>query len=463
VARLVHTRESNISHAKKRHSTGKKIWIFSPFERSYRMMTIQLRDDAIPSLIKVEDLGASDGLDLVSQSGYRQGDTAILILPRYQAILKTLRIPSVETKRIALMMAHEIRSLVPWGEEDALWGYRIIQRDEEGYGTVLVSALQQEYVANHYDALVQSGIELTNITLSTHALNALAALLPDQERPAILHIGNGIAEYVRLSDRNVAFSRGVNSGADPSVLYQQSLDLDVRRHGDDSRHTSLICINEDPAAPHAKNAVPGATSLEELKLDDWPNASDAEAIGIGAALNHLGSPETENLLPETALHMIQRRKVLNSAKWFSISFSCLIALVVVLGWFYVSQEQAIIENTRAELELLEQTEGDLLIQHEELNQYKKEYKSVSRPLEVILALYDLTPQQIAINRYRYSENGPVILGGEATSMNALFAYMETLQKSSLFSKIDLDNNVKPPTSINSLVDFKITCTLRDTK
>lgn len=424
---------------------------------TYRLSSVQLRADDVQSVVHRDSVSAGSATESLRELGYVHGHKAVLVLPRHLAILKTLRVPATDPEQIAQMAPHEIRTLMPWPEEESLWGYRIESCGDDGYATLLVSILQRSNVIEHCECLKAMGIALTHVTLSTLSIQTIAEHLEDDERPAILHIGEGVSEYVRFANRRIAFSRGVNSGTDSTLVLEESMALDARKHGDDAEITSLVTIAEELLDTTPLVSTVPIVSIDNILSVFGSELNGSDALCIGASLGTLEALPSENLLPESAQRVWQRKRLLKSIQYFALSLISLIGILFLLAWYYVDTQQALIESTQLEIQELNNEVGDLKTQTEELQQLSGNLSSVSAPLTIVLELYERTPSQIAINYFRYSESGNIVMGGEAPNMDVVWDLTGALQESSLFVNVKVSHVSQPKVGQAASVDFKISC------
>jgi Fimbrial assembly protein (PilN) len=431
--------------------------------QSYRICAVRQHNGLIQSIQRIDSLSPDNATKVIQDLKYRRGADTILVIPRHLAVVKFIRVPSIEPQQIDDMILHEIRPITPWPEEEGVWGYTIEHLGEDGYAHILVVMVRKAVLQQHYDELKSMGIELTHITLSTLALQSLLERTEDNERPAIMHVADGTTEYIRLSQNRIAFTRGVNSNTPPSLMFQQSTELDLRKNGDASHYTSLVAINETDDSTfttHLDNSEAGHTCSVDRNFSvllNQENVSNSDMLCAGAFLRVSTSSPTENLLPDTVKKTLRLRHFLQTVKWFALSLAWLVSVVVAIGWFDVHTQRILIESTQAEIQQLKQEVGDLDIQSRDLAQLSSQFSSVSAPLTILLELYEITPNKIAINYFRYADSGTIVIGGEAPSMDDVISYIGILQKSETFLDVSSNNISKPNTGTSSLVDFKLSC------
>ena len=80
-------------------------------------------------------------------------------------------------------------------------------------------------------------------------------------------------------------------------------------------------------------------------------------------------------------------------------------------------------------------------------------------LNILSELYDLTPLEISLTSIRLKEKGAFSIRGEASSMSAVFSYVNDLEKSMFFKTVKTKYTSKKKVDNQELVDFEIAAVL----
>jgi Tfp pilus assembly protein PilN len=81
-------------------------------------------------------------------------------------------------------------------------------------------------------------------------------------------------------------------------------------------------------------------------------------------------------------------------------------------------------------------------------------------LEVLTALYELAPQEVQLSDIRFDEQAKFTIRGTATSMSAVFSFVDSMDKSKYFKNVKTKYTTKRKEGLKDVTDFEINCLLR---
>lgn len=436
-------------------------------EDRFRIAAVQTDKGFVSSFQFDEFEGPEEARDAMARLKYRKGLPTVLALPRRQAILRWIRLPVTEAADLAQMVPHEARILAPWPEAEGAFSYRAYASGTEGYSSVLIVLVRKSVLEDYLGRLHNLGIAPTRVEVSTLSLGRLLRETPADERIAIARSGPSGLEFARYRDTAPVFSRGMDQGETLPDLVTGSLALDERKHGPEERCTSLVLAGDgiEEAREEIQRRLPGTRvlSLEEFHLpvlNGVDGLHSHEMACVGAAMGGVAGEATENLLPAPEQLKLATRTLLRTGAQFAALAAVLVTLAVLLGLHYFAEERDYAQATRQRIEALRNQVGDLDVQSTQLGLLKSELTAISLPLEVVLELYDRTPDNIALNKFHFDARGSLNLGGEASSFDAVHNYLETLNKSPVFSDIELRSSAKSQNSASEFVDFRLDARIR---
>ena len=341
------------------------------------------------------------------------------------------------------------------------------QPDAEDYSTVSLFMVRRDVLRGHLARLRDWGLMPSRIEASVLSLKRLVGALND-ERPAVFVVGADGLEYVRFSEGHVAFSRGTDAADDPIEMLSRSIALDIRRNGSRERCTSLVLAGDRPldASQLVRRTALRAPvrSMREIPVPGLNGAASmdpADALCIAAALGSRTPGPDSNLLPERESRALALRRLPRLASALVAAVAWLALVLFSIGYHYVSLEVGRTERAERVIRALEGEVGDLNEKNEALELLAGERGRVSLPLRVVLELYEQTPQAIALNSLSYDAWRPLVFGGEAPSFPVLYGYVNKLVESELFDNVEIKHGVKPRVGGQELVEFKVTCTVRE--
>lgn len=436
----------------------------------FRVASVRVMGGIVSAYEFGEFRNAEEARDVLSTIGYRRGRETVLAVPRREVILKWVRVPAVDPDEIKRMVPHEARVLAPWPELDGTYAFRVCDRDDDGYSTVMIVLAPIGLIGGYLDELAEFGLSPTRVEVSTLSLGRLLDGVDPDERMAIARVDSSGLEFARYRDGEPMFSRGMSSDETLQSLVSASLALDERKHGAEESCTSLLLATEDTAegpegfGEHASDIeVVSFDAFHPPVLNGVEGLKSSQAVCVGAALGGGEDGLTENLLPKRERLKLEVRALLAEVARLAATVACLGLLLFFVGQHYFSEERDHLARTRDEIEAIRQQVGDLDVKSSQMRIVKSELATVSLPLEVVLELYERTPNDIAVNRFHYDAGGSVTLGGEAKSFESVHAFLGVLNGSELFDKVELKYSSKSTGTSSSFVDFRVVARIDSTR
>ncbi len=437
-------------------------------EWAFRAVTVLVSDGAAKQIkesrVLVADSDSASGKATAMRLG---ADTpVVLAIPRWEAIIRTVRVPTSDPTQIARMIPFEAASHLPWPPEESEVAYELQETDTDGFATVQLFMARKDVIEGYLRQLKDFGISPTRVELSVVALTRLLASSDDPERPALFVVGKCGVEYLRLAGGHHSFSRGAAAEAAPSEMLRRSQDLDKRRHGPRQSHTSLtLAGTDDNIIEQSLDSEHGAPPIRRISDVDFASLNGAgpiaseDAVCVAATLGARDASPSSNLLPERQARRLTARKLFRQLRVLALLTSWSVFAASGVGYACFSQQELRADRAEQGITALQGEEGDLREQSRAVLLLKGERGKVALPLRVVLELYERTPQQIAINSMRYDGRGNLEVSGEALSFPEVYRYMNDLLGSELFQNVEMKHSSRPQSTGTKLVEFKVTCTV----
>jgi len=287
------------------------------------------------------------------------------ILPRHDATLRILTLPSQDAAEIASMVALGAADLVPYPIEEMRVAHQCLASLPSGESRVLVVLVRHATVDAHIAAMAEAGLEPRQIYLSTACLVAAAADLDATGDVALLHMEPRSLELVAVRGGELLFSRGVVQGApwdfaEPhgrELLAYEARELlaAYRREKDDGRGADVIHVSASGFPPDRVAALLAEATGKDCRAaetgqDLSPGGEYCPATLAGALrLARGGGPLTLPLAPPA----LARRRAVKGAM-YRLAHGLLLAAIILaplLIWFgqAVWQRQQLIASLREEI------------------------------------------------------------------------------------------------------------------
>lgn len=176
-----------------------------------RVLSAKIPDEVIPA--HPEQMGRH--IRAVLQQEGVHARSAIVAIPRDQAILKTLRVPAARPADLPGIVGIQIAKELPFAASEAVIDFVAGGRAAESAGTMdlLVAAIRRELIQLYEETIAAAGLKLERIGLRPYAhklavCEALKFALP--ERVLFIDVHPLLTEIGVLRDGSLAFSRAAS-------------------------------------------------------------------------------------------------------------------------------------------------------------------------------------------------------------------------------------------------------------
>ena len=207
--------------------------------------------------------------------------SALVDIPRDQAVLNTLHLPAAARDELPGMVQIQIAKELSFPVSDAVVDFTLGPRQENGTTVdVLVAAVRKEVVQQYEATLAAAGLKLDRIGLRPHASKtAICSALKDSlpERLVFIDVRPTFTEVDVLREGHLAFSRA----ASVMVPEQSAEDTSLTVVGRDDEAGAGLNVISGPSAFGVESAV-SALLLELTRSVEAYRAKDP-----GAKIDHV--------------------------------------------------------------------------------------------------------------------------------------------------------------------------------
>ncbi len=220
---------------------------------------------------------------------------AIVDIPRDQAILKTLNLPSSRADDLPGMVEIQIARELPFPAAEAVIDFVVSGSMEGGTSDVLVAAVRRE-VLGHYEAVMRhAGLKLERVGLRPYANQvAIAELLKHAipEQVLIIDLGPSLTEIDVLRNGSLAFSRAASV----------AIPIDVARTIGGTGLRLSIPLDASSSSAEAGPVGAGESVISALVVEVTRSIEAYRTTDAGASVDHVvigGDFGIEETLAET--------------------------------------------------------------------------------------------------------------------------------------------------------------------
>ena len=412
--------------------------------------------------------------------------SAVLIIPRTQAIFREIRIPSADPTELHQMMSLQVENINPnLNKEDVVYDY-LARTLKDKTSLVLLYLMKKELVKQQMMRIKGCGVPLKNVFLSSEATAKLMVewlKKSNQEGTVgVIEIDRLCTEVIVLNQEKILFSRGMNLGIED--LSEKKITLDqfledlvftlmvYHRSKADTGIERLILtglIGSATAELTEKLSERLAKPIHQISMTELLQTTQVTE-GIEKTLQAQislipllgGIVHQENLtmdfFPEE-VHSEERRK--DFKKTLAIGVMLVALLFTIWGVILticIGQKQILVNQ-------LVNTSSQLKPIAKELEDFKRRLSTVKELvikrkmlLESLNLLYEKAPKEVFLTSFDYSANPAKLdVQGAAVTLKAIFDYVGNLKNVTVFKDIDLKyTNKKKTEKGDAAFEFRIT-------
>lgn len=142
----------------------------------------------------------------------------------------------------------------------------------------------------------------------------------------------------------------------------------------------------------------------------------------------------------------------------------MLALVIMMAWGigsakHLDNREVYLERLRSELAKISKTAKPLEDIERRFELLEARNLNVSSSLDILHELHAIVPADAALISMSFEENKQVILRGQSPGLDSVFAFVDRIEKSSVFKpfRIKVRYATKKKTASGDMVDFEIEC------
>jgi len=397
------------------------------------------------------------------------GDAVVCTYPHRQTIVKSLTLPTTKPREIEEMVRFQACRQTPLPSEEIAASHYIVDHKPEGYSRLFMIVTRKEDILRHLEVLHQAGFPPNRLVLDSLVSLPLirgernseaAAVVVDLERDAatiglfqgmILHCARSFSLPGEAGGRLSAFRDELWKTLIKSDFSQTP--LDVYLAGEEGQRAAVkeALQKEERFRIHEVDPSQRIAFTEkaagEKPVSPWP----ALGAGLESALS------TPSLLPEGELR---------GKNWRGIPVELLTTLILslTLVTFSIVGETKRFFSERRHLLQISRQEKDMNFRTRELRSMQLQTRTVEDQmarkgsfLQVIAELNKLVPGRISIQDIAFERDQALQIQGTGFSLSEILNLVGSLQKSPLFSRVELVSSNSRGAGRQEVTDFQLSC------
>jgi hypothetical protein len=390
----------------------------------------------------------------------------VATFPQRLAIVKTLNLPATQPHELHEMVKLQAARQLPLQEEELEVRSRVLSRTADGYSSVMMILARRTDILRHLEVLEEAGLHPDRLVLDSAASLSLIRRASEAGPALSINVGAQEALLGLFSGPYLRTLRSlplpVDSGSWPSILRMEAaktaLLLDTSSHsaalpvyvgGDPSRRlTALGALNNE-----ANFRVHSVDSSDRITRN--PQCPVDSSFGLWAALGAviIDDAASQNLMPPLG-------KKRRGRPWESRVAAFLSLLLMALGAstlmhrFYERQEL---------LSRLSMEARALASETKELRQMQKQTRLIHEQmgkkgslLYVVSDLNRIMPAHVSVESLTFERDRTLQIQGLSKTFPEALRLVQELQKSSLYSKVELTSSNTRRQHDEDVIDFQLT-------
>lgn len=360
----------------------------------------------------------------------------VTIIPRHQATLRFLTLPSREPAEIASMVSLAAEELAPYPRDQLVVQHRILSQLESGESRVLVVLLHQGVVQQQVERLSAAGLEPGHLLFSTTCLHAVACASPDapEGRYALACVFPDALEVLVIQKSNLEFSRGVahhgpwdlDEATDRDALGYEIRDALAawRRESDDGESLDLVYIAGDGLDSTALATLLESATGRTCQPAQFLGAAHGACahtqegyplVALGAALSVEGrAPLVLDFIPPSILQSRSVREVQTGLRRISLLVGIVLGLILAAFGQSVYQRLALIQELRSQIDSISPGVVDSVTRQRGLLDIAQQVEQDGNFLALLAAVAEAAPEEgLNITRVEYDRELGMNVWGRA--------------------------------------------------
>jgi Tfp pilus assembly PilM family ATPase/Tfp pilus assembly protein PilN len=401
-----------------------------------------------------EDVDAIAG-SVKEQFGEFHGAVSLGI-PLSNLLLHTVRLPTVDMDELSNMVELQIDKFSPFAEDKRAWSYEILKTGSKE-SWVLIATMHKAKLEFLGDVCRRAGLPLARIDIDAmgwwHLLKLHNVIISEHRQIIIIReetsaIIFGIENSLPLMFKNLNYNRNLSGENNISETMQElnSLVLSMNMEYGEKSISRIDCwtaeAEDSNFVKYFKTEYPDNHRYNSLS--DLPGVCEGLALRMIkppftpiTKHNYSGKNNVIDLFPvqwrvELAAFSFKRNLMIIM---LSIMLVWIVGMGLFLGFYNYKQKQ--ISDLKQNAQTLEKPAKKVKNLRKQVVSYTHYLDRTHSALECLREITLALPDEIEITSFQFSKADHILLQGETLSVNSVYMFKETLDKSDLFDSVEL--------------------------
>jgi len=361
-------------------------------------------------------------------------------LPRHEAYVRILTLPSGEKSEIKTMAGYDLADLLPLNPEQFVFDTLVLKTGEDGYSSVMLAAADRTLLRKNLDFFVSASFIPSAFCLSSAVLCSQVSLLSLSAEPLLsVHCEDNYLEFNLLKEGICIFSRGLALNIE---AVWDTVSEEIKK--------SLVSASLQ-GIDQPRILVSG----RGIDREKWKNDLSRElgcsvetdpyiSVARGLALAGQSSGLSPDLLPLSYTRAkraeLKKRNLLITAAL--VVFNVFLAANIFM--VKIRQRQSFIPVLMTEMQKIEKPAMMLQDKMRKARLAESYFYSGKYVLGLMSELYRLAPEEMTFRSLDISgrpSSGTVLITGSSSRADQVFTFSARIKQSALFFP-DVENEYK---------------------
>jgi Tfp pilus assembly PilM family ATPase len=397
----------------------------------------------------------------------------LLNIPRHLVTARFLKIPSVDYGEIDKIIKIESIKHLPYTEEKVIYGYKVMERLEDGYSNVLLVIAQASIVNNYSDILKKASVNGVKLfSLSSEALCSWYALSREAEEKGsvmLINLDPGRIDIDVVEGDKLVFTRGAEYSADDhekieKMIRQIKISISTYKKESASDVSRIILTGAGSETARCYPAFSESLKLPVSVIDQvrnipinenvnvpQGNISFAELLGLSLKSDDIKI----NLMPEDAA---EDARITNTKNALITAILLTAILVTMIFWVLVKKmhdKYVYLAYINAELKKMEPNVAVAKKMVKDVSMTRQIMARKPLAVDVFTEACGITPAGMSLSTLDFESGKSLTVRGTAPALGDVLRYVTILENSPYFESVKVRYANKRMSENKEITDFEI--------
>lgn len=420
----------------------------------------------------MEENAISEGIKSLFESLNITQPKVRLNVHRHLVTVRFLKLPSTDEEEIAKIVKIESLKHIPYADENIIYGYKIIEKREDGYSNVLLAIAQANTINGFIEMLNEAHLETESISLGAEGLflwYILTAEDREKEDAMLVNIDSGHIDIDVVREGKLVFTRGViydakDVSATEKIVDQIKVSLAAYHKESPKGVDKIILTGTSDKAKECEGALKEISKTPVAIIDQMENlpisedahmelndASFVELFGLSLTPEDIKI----NLMPEG---LLEEDRVNRSKKNITVTLTLMLLTITIIFGLVMKKlhdKAVVLSYINRELSKIEPRVTKARKMMKDIDVIGKELERKPLAIDILREVYKATPPGISLNVLDFESNNTLTIRGTAPALSEIFKYVTALEGSPYLDNVKVKYATKRVVEDRELADFEI--------